>query len=83
MSTDFETEYDGPTDGVLTFSLKDELKFIVSEYTYLVRASQITDSAEFILNEESSYIFKVVCGDESFYYPEDAPAVITYRIDNE
>ena len=67
----------------MTFYLRDELALVAAEYTYLVYASDITESDDFIFPTETSYVFAAVCGDETFYYPEAAPAVIEFVMDND
>ena len=57
MSTDFATAYDGPRDELVTFRLRDDLALVTARYTYLVYASDITESDEFIFHEDTSYVF--------------------------
>ena len=57
MSTDFQPGYDGPRDELVTFYLRDELALVAAEYTYLVYASEITDSDEVVFHDETSYVF--------------------------
>ena len=54
------------------FKLLEDYKNIKGEYTYIVRASDITGSEEVMFDPELSFTFAVVCGEKTFAAPDIA-----------
>ena len=77
----FETTYETlARTSEIEFSLLADLRNVPAAYAYIVRASEITESADVIFDADHMYTFRTVCAEVTFVAP-DMEELETYDID--